>query len=130
MTGVCVPAEFTYLFPNGREVPLRAELRWCPKDPLAVEFRFVKDDKSWWASRELLFDALGSEEAGRGDVRFWAPRECPGCVGVIFDSPDGHAEFHAPRAALIDVLMATENRTDAVDPFTELDDVWLPGVLA
>ena len=130
MTGVRVPAEFTYLFADGRQVPVRVELKWSPGDPFAVELWFVEDAKSWWVSRELLFDALGSEEAGRGDVQFWGPEECPDCVGVIFDSPDGHAELHAPRAALIDVLMATENRGDAVDPFVELDDVWLPEVLA
>jgi hypothetical protein len=130
VSGVCVPAEFTYLFADGRQVPLRVELKWSPEDPFAVEFRFVEDAKSWWVSRELLVAALTSARAGDGDVQFWSHEECPDVVGVDLESPDGYAELLAPREALIDLLMATENRSDAVDPFTELDDVWLPEVLA
>lgn len=127
MTGVCVPAEFTYLFANGRQVPLRVELKWSPKDPHAVKLWFPKENKTWFMARELLVDALTSDAAGRGDVQFQRPPKCTECVEVKFSSPDGNAKLHAPRAALIDLIVASESGfRAAVDAWQE---TWLEGVL-
>lgn len=110
MSGVVVPAVFT-LVRGWDQWRVRVDLSWSPDDPLAVSMVF-HDGKSrrpeWVMSRELLIAALTSSDAGDGDVQFWDPEGCPGCVGVELDSPSGRAEFHAPRAALIDVIVASE----------------------
>ena len=110
MSGVVVPAVFTLI--QGRDQwRVQVELKWSPDDPLAVVMVFhnrKSGNPEWITARELLIEALTSNEAGAGDVQFWAPAECPGCVGLELDSPAGHAEFHAPRAALIDLIMESE----------------------
>jgi hypothetical protein len=129
--GVRVPAIFMYLTEERELAPVGVDLKWCPSDLFAVELSFlIKDRKSWCFARELVFDALTSESAGQGDVKFWATDGYPDSVALRVASPCGHAELYVPRSALIAFLMATENRSDAVDPFVELDDVWLPEVLA
>jgi hypothetical protein len=107
--GVVVTAEFTLLHGRG-QWPVPTTLEWSPDDPLAVRllFEFRKRTVEWFVARGLLIDALTSDEAGDGDVQFWRPSECPGCVGVELDCPNGHAEFHAPREALIDLVVASE----------------------
>lgn len=112
MTGLVVPTEFTYFTEQHKPFPVRVELGWSPDDPLAVSMVFDanrrRHRREWVVARELLIAALTSSDAGDGDIRFWDPEECPGCVGVELDSPNGHAELHAPRAALIDVIVASE----------------------
>ena len=111
MSGVVVPAVFTWLGDGDEHVPVQVELRWSPNDPLAVLMVFDVSrprHHKWLMARELLVDALTSSDAGAGDVQFWAPAECPSCVGLELDSPSGHAEFHAPRAALIDLIVESE----------------------
>lgn len=128
MTGVRVPAVFTYISPSGQQVPLRVELKWSPADPHAVELWFPRDGKQWFMARELLVDALTSDAAGQGDVQFQRPPGCPECVEVEFTSPSGHAEFHAPRTALIDLIVGSElGFRSAVDAWQE---TWLEGVVA
>ena len=108
MTGVRVVTEFTLLGAEGRSWQVPTELGWSPGDPLAVRLWFPRDKASWFVARELLVAALTSDEAGAGDVQFWCPEKCPECVGLALESPDGHAEFHAPRDALIDLLVRSE----------------------
>lgn len=102
-----VPAEFVYVHHDGRTQPVRVELGWFPADPHAVSVWFVRQDKQWSCGRELLFDALTSDEAGEGDVRFWRS-EFADYVAMTLDAPSGHAEFLVPRAALIEVLVLSE----------------------
>lgn len=107
MTGVHVPAVFTLLGAKGQSWPVKVGLHWSPTDPLALRFRFPKR-RDWHLARELLVEALTSDEAGDGDVQFWSPEHCPDCVGLTVDSPSGHAEFHAPREALIELIVRSE----------------------
>jgi Streptomyces sporulation and cell division protein, SsgA len=127
VTGVQVATEFTYLTLNHEPAQVRVTLSWSPDDPHAVRVVF-QGNKEWFMGRELLVAGLTSETAGDGDVQFWDPEECPECVGVALDSPSGHAEFHAPRAALIDLIVRSESGfRAAVDVWSE---TWLAGVLA
>jgi hypothetical protein len=105
--GVSVPAVFLYLHHNGRYTRVHVELGWFPEDPHAVSVWFVKQDKPWLVGRELLVDALTSDEAGDGDVQFWRTEHAE-YVAMALDSPTGHAEFLVPRAALIEVLVLSE----------------------
>jgi Streptomyces sporulation and cell division protein, SsgA len=93
-----------------------------------VSFRFVKPDKTWQIGRDLVVDGLTSIRVGDGDVRFWAPVDCPDCVGLELESPSGHAVFHAPRSALIDVVVRSEPGFRAA--VNAWQDTWLEDVLA
>jgi hypothetical protein len=106
--GVSVPAVFLYLHHNGRYGRVHVELGWFPEDPHAVSVWFVREDKVWFCGRELLVDALTSDEAGDGDVQFRRAGEHPDYVAMALDSPAGHAEFYVPREALIELLVASE----------------------
>jgi hypothetical protein len=124
---VRVATEFTYLTLEHRPMQVRVKLSWSPDDPHAVKVVF-QGNKKWFMARELVVAGLTSETAGDGDVQFWEPEECPECVGLALDSPSGHAEFHAPRAALIDLVVRSEpGFRAAVDAWQE---TWLAGVLA
>lgn len=127
-SGVVVHTEFTLLDERG-PVQVKVGLHWSPADPLALLFRFPKR-RDWYLARELLVDALTSEHAGEGDVQFWrlSDSEPGGCVGLALDSPSGHAEFHAPREALIDLLVRSESLfRPAVDLW---QDTWFEDVCA
>lgn len=124
--GVSVRAEFLYLDErSGRLQPVRVELGWFAEDPHAISMWFVKQDKLWSCGRELLFEALTSDAAGEGDVRFWRS-EHAGYVAMALDSPHGHAELYVPQAALIDLLVLSEPLfRPAVDAWLgSLQDEW------
>jgi hypothetical protein len=127
VTGVRVATEFTYLTLEHEPTQVRVTLSWSPDDPHAVKAVFPRN-KRWFMGRELIVAGLTSQTAGDGDVQFWDPDECAECVGLALDSPSGHAEFHAPRAALIDLIVESEpGFRVAVDAWSE---TWLEGVLA
>lgn len=127
MTGVRVTTKFI-LVGKDQCWHVQVELGWYRDDPHAVELWFVRDERQWFTARELLVEALTSDEAGEGDVRFWRLAKRPGCVGIELRSPSGHAELHAPREALIDLLVESEPLfRAAVDAWQE---TWLEGVLA
>lgn len=91
--GVSVRAEFVYVPDRGRRLPVCVELGWFPDDPHAVSLWFARqDNKQWTCGRELLFEALTSDAAGEGDVRFWCS-EFADYVAMALDSPSGHAGF-------------------------------------
>ena len=105
--GVSVRAEFLYAGSDGRWSSVHVELGWFADDPHAILMWFMRQDKLWSCGRELFFEALTSDEAGEGDVRFWRSDHA-GYVAMTLDSPHGHAEFYVPRAALIEVLALSE----------------------
>lgn len=105
--GVSVRAEFAYVGSDGRWGQVRVEIGWFADDPHAVSLWFVRQDKLWSCGRELLFDALTSDGAGEGDVRF-RRSEHEGYVAMVLDSPHGHAELLVPREDLIEVLALSE----------------------
>jgi hypothetical protein len=102
------------------------ELGWFPDDPHAISLWFVRQDKQWSCGRELLVAALTSAAAGEGDVRFRRLVKSPDYVGLVLDSPNGHAEFLVPRSALVEVVAQSESLFwPAVDAWREsLADEW------
>lgn len=127
MTGVRVTTKFI-LVGKDQCWHVQVGLGWYRDDPHAVELWFVRDKRQWFTSRELLVEALTSDEAGDGDVRFRRLPDRPDFVGIGLRSPSGHADFLAPREALIELIVRSEPLfRPAVDAWRE---TWLSGVVA
>jgi hypothetical protein len=123
--GVSVRAEFAYVGSDGRWSSVHVELGWFADDPHAISLWFVRQDRLWSCGRELLFDALTSDGAGEGDVRF-RRSERVGYVAMVLEPPRGYAEFLVPREALVDLLVLSEPLfRPAVDAWqASLADEW------
>jgi hypothetical protein len=123
--GVSVPTTFEYLHEDdlGPQI-LPVELVWDPDDSLRVSFRF-QQSVTWRIWCDVVFDALTSDAVEFGDVQFWRDEEHPDCVGLALNGPmsngsDGRAEFHVPRAALVDVLVGSSVYGELDEWLTEL----------
>ena len=112
-TAVHVEVAFGLVIPDGATLPVKATLRYEPTDPYAVHVVFhgggadPAGEVSWSFARQLLAEGL-NEPAGIGDVRAWPWQSEDGpVIALALSSPDGHALFEVPRAALADFLART-----------------------
>lgn len=121
------------LVPGTPSLPVRADLRYEPSDPYAVQVAFHTstagsgDVVEWTFARDLLRDGVHTP-CGEGDVQVWpSSRAGDPVVCLSLSSPSGRALFEVPLRALADFLARTY---DAVPTGTEGEHVDVDGELA
>ena len=119
--------------PGTPSLPVRADLRYEPSDPYAVQVAFHTstagsgDVVEWTFARDLLSEGIDLP-CGEGDVQVWpSSRASSTVVCLSLSSPSGRALFEVPLRALGDFLARTY---DAVPAGSEADHVDVDGELA
>lgn len=93
-----------------RPIPVSARLSYFSHDPYAIHIAFNAYGPApvrWVFARDLLAEGM-VRPSGHGDVRIW-PQDAnqPGLVCLELSSPEGHALFTMPVAAVRPWLMRT-----------------------
>lgn len=126
---VTTEIELRLVVATGPALPVRADLRFDPSDPYAVQVAFhtgAADVVEWTFARSLLTDGV-THPVGDGDVQVW-PTASGGrpMVSLSLSSPSGRALFEAPLAELVQfltrtyALVPTGSESDFVDVDAEL----------
>jgi len=119
------------LVPGTPSLPVRADLRYEPGDPYAVQVAFhtsaAGEVVEWTFARDLLSQGVHTP-CGEGDVQVWpSSRVGDPVVCLSLSSPSGQALFEVPLRALADFLGRIY---DAVPTGAEGEHVDVDGELA
>lgn len=92
-------------------IPVKVRLSWKPADPCAVTALFfshdsTRTDVTWVLSRDVLIGGI-TTPCGTGDCVVFPVQTR---VWIVLHTPDGHGEFDADPARLMEFLAATVHR--------------------
>lgn len=126
---VTADIQLRLVVPGSAALPVRAEMRYDPTDPYAVQVCFHTgpadadggDVVEWTFARQLLTDGVAGP-VGEGDVQVW-PSSSAGLpvVCLALSSPSGKALFEIPLPHLVDFLGRTYAAVPTGEEGTHVD---------